>query len=865
MITDQHQIDFEKLFNILPERYFIVSAVEPYTFLTANAAYCELTKKSLPKLVGKALFDVFPDTSPRAIKTGKGELQHSIENCIITKQPDHMGIIRYDLADEKGRYQVRYWQATHFPLIGDDGNVYAVLQSTAEVTDMVLANERVELSELQLDDILSAGLIGSWIWDIKENKVVADKGLATMFGMEQSKAITGLPLATFVGAIHSDDRTRVESEIEEAVQVSDQFESEYRVVDRDGAVRWVIARGHIERGIDGRALRLPGVMLDITARRQAEDALAESEQQLRFMANSMPQLVWVSRPDGYHEYYNQQWYEYTGTKQGSTDGEGWSELFHVDDRHHARKVWKHSLKTGEPYEIEYRLYHAPTKSYRWVIGRALPYRDESGEIIKWYGTCTDIDQQKRASKIQTFLSEASKELSESLDYIKTLDKVTKLCVPEIADWCSVDLYDEEKGWDQVSVAHVDPEKVNLAREYRRVNPIHVDDPGGVPKVMRTGEIEYYPYIDNELIKQYMEPGENRDFMISLNLHALIIAPLTIRGKGVGAISFVSSDSGRNYTDTDLEMAKELASRISLTITNARLYDDSLNEIARREQLEAELISEKETLESRVQERTQQLQETNEGLRQEIKKRHLAERELKEKSKNLTRSNQELQDFAYVASHDLQEPLRKIQAFGNLLESEYGPTLGEGADYLARMRSAASRMSVLIEDLLAFSRVTTKAKESVPIELSAIMADVVSDLESRIKDTGGTVEIGNLPIIKADPTHMRQLFQNLIGNALKFHRPDVPPVVTVSSRMLDDDGEKYEIKVMDNGIGFDEKYLDRIFSVFQRLHGRDEYEGTGIGLAVCRKIVERYGGTITAESKKDAGSTFIIVLPQRIRE
>ena len=346
MITDQHEIDFEKLFNILPERYFIVSAVEPYTFLTANTAYCELTKKSLSELVGNELFDIFPDTSPRAVKTGKGELQLSIENCIITKKPDHMGIIRYDLADEKGKYHVRYWQATHYPLIGEDGDVYAVLQSTTEVTDMVLANERVELSELQLDDILSAGLIGSWIWDIKENKVIADKGLATMFGMEKNQAITGLPLATFTDAIHPDDRTRVESEIEQAVQSNDQFESEYRVVDHGGMVRWVIARGRIERSNNGEAIRLPGVMLDITARRQAEDALAESEQQLRFMANSMPQLVWVSRPDGYHEYYNQQWYEYTGTKPGSTDGERWNGLFHPDDRQRSRKIWKHSLKTG---------------------------------------------------------------------------------------------------------------------------------------------------------------------------------------------------------------------------------------------------------------------------------------------------------------------------------------------------------------------------------------------------------------------------------------------------------------------------------------------------------------------------------------
>jgi light-regulated signal transduction histidine kinase (bacteriophytochrome) len=239
------------------------------------------------------------------------------------------------------------------------------------------------------------------------------------------------------------------------------------------------------------------------------------------------------------------------------------------------------------------------------------------------------------------------------------------------------------------------------------------------------------------------------------------------------------------------------------------------------------------------------------------KRQSAEKELQAYSRELARSNQELQDFAYVSSHDLQEPLRKIQAFGDLLESEYADKLGEGIDYLKRMQGAASRMSTLIQDLLAFSRVSTQPNTRKDVDLSSIIADVVSDLEMRISDTGATVSVGKMPHVIADPTHMRQLFQNLIGNALKFHRPGVPPVVEVKAHTSK---QYHEIIVKDNGIGFDTKYLDRIFAVFQRLHGRDSYEGTGIGLAVCRKIVERYNGTITAESQKNSGSTFIVRLP-----
>lgn len=231
--------------------------------------------------------------------------------------------------------------------------------------------------------------------------------------------------------------------------------------------------------------------------------------------------------------------------------------------------------------------------------------------------------------------------------------------------------------------------------------------------------------------------------------------------------------------------------------------------------------------------------------------------------DLQRSNQELQEFAYVASHDLQEPLRKIQAFGNLLEEEYGQQLGDGRMYLERMRNAATRMRVLISDLLAFSRVTTKAAPFVQVDLNEVMREVIDDLGPRLQATQGAIEVGPLPSIEADPNQMYQMFQNLITNALKFHQPDLPPVVKVHAEATPGEPEtaqQYILCIEDNGIGFDEKYLDRIFTVFQRLHRKNEYEGTGIGLAVVRKIVERHGGTVTAKSSQGHGATFIVTLP-----
>lgn len=287
----------------------------------------------------------------------------------------------------------------------------------------------------------------------------------------------------------------------------------------------------------------------------------------------------------------------------------------------------------------------------------------------------------------------------------------------------------------------------------------------------------------------------------------------------------------------------------------------------RVQREHELRAAHNELENRVRERTAELTETNAALTAEIGIRRRAESRLQEFTVELERSNRELQDFAFVASHDLQEPLRKIQAFGDRLKTRYADQLDEGGhDYIGRMQAAAHRMHTLINDLLSFSRVSSKGKAFMQVDLGTVVHEVLVDLEARIQQTGGHVEIETLPFVEADALQMRQLFQNLIGNALKFHRPGVPPHVVVRGEIIpplsDMASPLCEIRVQDNGIGFEEQYIEKIFTPFQRLHSRAEYEGTGMGLAVCRKIVERHRGTITAHSLPGSGTTFIVQLPVR---
>jgi two-component system sensor kinase FixL len=256
---------------------------------------------------------------------------------------------------------------------------------------------------------------------------------------------------------------------------------------------------------------------------------------------------------------------------------------------------------------------------------------------------------------------------------------------------------------------------------------------------------------------------------------------------------------------------------------------------------------------------------------DISLRKKAEEEQARYAAELERSNRELEQFAYVASHDLQEPLRKIRAFGDRLELKCQEALDEtGHECVDRMQNAAARMQTLIDDLLTLSRVTTRSKDFMPVDLAQVAREVVSDLEVQIEHAGGRVEVGKLPTIQADPLQMRQLLQNLIGNALKFRRPEEPPIVKVEGRYVagrnpregerSSSGEMCRITVEDNGIGFEPRHQDRIFGIFQRLHSRDVYEGTGIGLAICRKIVEHHEGKISARGNPGKGATFEVLLP-----
>jgi len=289
-----------------------------------------------------------------------------------------------------GRIQQTHWDYSFAPIFGQNGQVLGIFNQGNETTARLSAERALRASEERLEYALGASdTVGTWDWDVPNDRVIADARFAKLYGVPREKAAVGAPIADFFNAIHPDDLSYVEKAIATALKDGSLFSQEYRLVQAKGAHRWVIAEGRPTLAPDGTPLRFPGISFDITDRKNAEAALRDSEERFRAITNSIDQMLWSTTSDGYHDYYNQRWYDFTGVPSGSTDGEGWAGMFHPEDQDRAWSVWRHSLETGAPYHIEYRLRHRSGK-YRWVLGRAQPVRNEDGAITRWFGSCTDI-------------------------------------------------------------------------------------------------------------------------------------------------------------------------------------------------------------------------------------------------------------------------------------------------------------------------------------------------------------------------------------------------------------------------------------------------------------------------------------------
>nr|WP_314261236.1 PAS domain-containing protein [uncultured Devosia sp.] len=352
--------------------------------LIYNNAYALFAGGRHPHIFGMPAAAAWPEIADFNL----GNIERGLRNESWSLRDQELMLNRH------GQAEAAWMDLQYSPIVGDDGQSMGTLCIVHETTDRILAQKALARSEERLSLALNgSSLVGTWDWDVAANVVTSDDKFAAMFGLDPLRAGLGVPIEEFLAAIHPDDVTRVGDEIAAVLEDGSPYRSEYRLVDRQGATHHVIASGRPRLDAEGKATRFPGVIVDVSEQRRISDALAESELRFRTLADTMPQMVWSTLPDGYHDYYNARWYEFTGVPQGTTDGEGWNDMFHPEDQERAWKAWRHSLETGEPYQIEYRLKHY-TGVYRWTLGLALPIRDLSGQIVRWIGTCTDIHETK---------------------------------------------------------------------------------------------------------------------------------------------------------------------------------------------------------------------------------------------------------------------------------------------------------------------------------------------------------------------------------------------------------------------------------------------------------------------------------------
>ncbi|MBT3192176.1 MAG: HAMP domain-containing protein [Verrucomicrobia bacterium] len=349
-------------------------------------------------------------------------------------------------------------------------------------------------------------------------------------------------------------------------------------------------------------------------------------------------------------------------------------------------------------------------------------------------------------------------------------------------------------------------------------------------------------------------------LAATRLQSLISTPVLALARTARRVS-TDSDYSRRADSGGSDEIQSLNAAFNEMLGVIQQRDRDLsNEIAVRCKAEDELRRHRDHLESIVAARTVELERANEDLRKEVGEHERAERLLRRTLSDLETTNSELERFAQVAAHDLQEPLRKMLAFSDRLCSTDESALDDQArDYLTRIMQSARQMQFLINDLLDFSRLARRKPVLRSVNLARVAENVLKELEQEIKAEAATISIGTLPTIEAEQPQMRQMLRHLISNAIKFRRAEIPPHVDIQAQENDDDTVTLSVK--DNGMGFEQKYEARIFEIFQRLHARHVYEGTGIGLAICKRIVDVHGGRISVQSTPEEGATFTITLPR----
>jgi PAS domain S-box-containing protein len=599
-----------------------------------------------------------------------------------------------------------------------------------------------------------------------------------------------------INTFHPQDAHIREEAVKKAFETG-RLNYEIRIIWPDKSIHWIRVYGKTLQNLEsGALLRMYGTVIDITEQKTIFENLKENEKKFRLLADSMPQMIWTGDAEGTLNYFNQSVFDYSGLNLKQIMKDGWIEIVHPEDRQENIAQWMHSVSTGEDFIYEHR-FKKNNGEYRWQLSRAVPQKDSLGNIRMWVGTSTDIQDQKM------FSQELEKKILKRTEELKQINKELKKS--------------EERYHSMID------EVQDYAILYLNRN--------GTIENWNKGAEKIKGYKAEEII------GKNFSIFYTDEDRQKRL-PETLLEKAVKS-GKATHEGWRKRKDGSLFWG-------NIVITALHDSDDNIigfSKVTRD-------LTEKKKADDEIKMNAEQLEQKNAELQ---------------------KVNTELESFAYVSSHDLQEPLRKIQTFSTrIIEKDYQTLSDTAKDYFNRLQNAAKRMQVLIQDLLIYSRTNSTERIFENTDIKTLIEEVKDDLKENLLQKNADIEIIGTSRLNIIPFQFRQLMQNLITNSIKFSRPDQPPHIVIKSETKEGEAlnnnsflpdKKYcHIKFSDNGIGFEPQYSERIFEVFQRLHGKDEYQGTGIGLAIVKKIVENHNGKITATGEPGKGTTFDIYFP-----
>ena len=737
---------------------------------------------------------------------------------------------------------------------------------------------------------------GAWDLDLVDHTAFRSLEHDRVFGY--AELLPKWTYEMFLEHVLPEDRAAVDAKFRHAMETQSDWSFECRIRRADGETRWIWGAGRHRTDTAGKARRMAGIVQDITGRKQAEAALKKTHAELEtrvqertaelkqasvynrsLLEASLDPLVAIG-PDGKITDVNAAAEMATGRGRAALIGTDFSDYF--TDPEKARASYRQVFREGfvRDYSLELRHHDGRVTP---VLYNASVYRDESGKVVGVFAAARDVAAQKRAEEALRESERRYRTLFETMD--------EGFCVAEM-------IYDANGKPVDYRFMEINPAfekhtglKDALGRTIREIVPNHeahwFETYG---RVVRTGEavrFENHAAAMNRYFDVYASrvggPESRRVAILFNDITERKRSEEIVRRAGAYNRSLIEASLdplvtiGPDGKITDVNAATEMATgrgRAALIGTDfSDYFTDPEKARAGYRQVFREGFVRDYPLELRHRDgRVTPVLYNASVYRDEsgkvigvfaaardITEQKRAQEEIRRFTEDLRRSNQDLEHFAYVASHDLQEPLRVVSSFSQLLGRRYQGKLDADADeFIAFIVDAAKRMQTLINDLLAFSRIGTRGNPFAPVECEAILRAARENLDVAIAESRAVITHDPLPALLADPTQLTQLFQNLFSNAIKFRRPETPPRIHVSAVRQDGD---WRLSVRDNGIGIDPQYFERIFIIFQRLHGREQYPGTGIGLAVCKKIVERHGGRMWVESEPGTGSTFHFTIPE----